>query len=288
MPATQPISSPHSPTATHHTHHWGNLRVQQFSHPPGECDINHSNDHTIYLSLAPRPIRMQQIQDGQSYVGLYGKGDLSVQPSNIPLFARWHGNDHCLQIQISDHFIKRVAQEALEMDVDRLELMPGLKLRDPQIQAIGMLLRAELKSGHVGGQLYADSVANLLAVHLLRTYTTVQPAVATYGGGLPQWQLMQVLDYIHEHLDQTIKLADLALLLNMSQFHFSHLFKQSLGIPPYQYLIQQRVERAKQLLKQTAQPITEIALLCGFNSHSHLTKQFRQVTGMTPKTYRLQ
>jgi AraC family transcriptional regulator len=94
------------------------------------------------------------------------------------------------------------------------------------------------------------------------------------------------LDYIHDNLHQDIKLADLAQLLSMSQFHFSHLFKQSIGISPYQYLFQQRVERAKQLLKQTERSITDIALACGFNSHSHLSKQFRQLTGMTPKAYR--
>jgi AraC family transcriptional regulator len=72
----------------------------------------------------------------------------------------------------------------------------------------------------------------------------------------------------------------------MSQFHFSHLFKQSIGTSPHQYLIQQRIERAKQLLKQTDRSIIDIALECGFNSHSHLSKQFRQLAGMTPRAYR--
>ncbi|MDV2992533.1 MAG: Melibiose operon regulatory protein [Chroococcidiopsis sp. SAG 2025] len=94
------------------------------------------------------------------------------------------------------------------------------------------------------------------------------------------------LDYIHEHLDRDIKLADLADLLGISQFHLGHLFKQSLGISPYQYLLGQRIERAKQLLKQTDRSIIEIALMCGFSSHSRLSKQFRQLTGMTPKAYR--
>jgi AraC family transcriptional regulator len=94
------------------------------------------------------------------------------------------------------------------------------------------------------------------------------------------------LDYINDHLDRDIKLADLATLLDMSQFHFSHLFKQSLDTSPYQYLLQQRVERAKQLLKQTERSIMDIALDCGFSSHSHLSKQFRQLTGITPKAYR--
>jgi AraC family transcriptional regulator len=60
-----------------------------------------------------------------------------------------------------------------------------------------------------------------------------------------------------------------------------------IGTSPYQYLLQQRVEQAKQLLKQTDRSIMDIALECGFNSHSHLSKQFRQLTGVTPKTYRV-
>jgi AraC family transcriptional regulator len=97
---------------------------------------------------------------------------------------------------------------------------------------------------------------------------------------------MTILDYVEANLDQKIKLAHLAELLGMSQFHFSHLFKQAMGLSPYQYLLKQRVERAKQLLKQTDRLIADIALECGFNSHSHLSKQFRQFTGLTPKAFR--
>ena len=111
---------------------------------------------------------------------------------------------------------------------------------------------------------------------------------------LLQRQLSQVLDYIHDHLEQDIRLADLAALLDMSQFHFSRLFKRSSGTTPYQYLFQQRIERAKQLLKEgdasgtqeRDRSIMEIAFLCEFNSHSHLSKQFRQLTSMTSKAYR--
>jgi AraC family transcriptional regulator len=265
---------------------WENIVVEQFQHPPGEGSFHASDEHTISLSLAPRPIPLLQIQSGKTYSGLYGKGDISITPANIPFFARWESNDHYLQIRLMSRFIQDVARETLEQNPDRLELLPEFRTRDPQIEAIGMMLQVELQQQHFGSRLYVESLANVLAVHLLRQYAATKPHLTTYVGGLPQRQLRQVLEYINDYLDQDIKLADLAALLDISQFHFSHLFKQSLGISPYQYLLQQRIERAKQLLKQTNQSIMDIAFRCGFNSHSHLSKQFRQLTGVAPKVYR--
>ena len=177
--------------------------------------------------------------------------------------------------------------ETLETDIDQLELIPEFKTRNPQIEAIAMMLLGELQNSQSSSQLYLDSLANIFAVHLLRQYTTKKPQLPIYEGGLPKRQLQKVLDYIDTNLDQNIKLSDLAELLKLSQFHFSRLFKQSIGISPYQYLIKQRIELAKKLLKKTDKFIIDIAFICGFNSHSHLSKKFREFTGMTPKAYRL-
>ncbi|WP_258003974.1 helix-turn-helix domain-containing protein [Fischerella thermalis] len=194
--------------------------------------------------------------------------------------------DRFLQIRIASRLLQSVARETLDKNPEQLELLPEFQTRDPQLEAISLLLLAELKQENLGSRLYIESLTNVLAVHLLRQYAAAKPRLTVYKGGLPERQLLQVLDYIDTHLNQDIKLADLAQLLNMSQFHFSHLFKQAIGAAPYQYLLQQRVERAKQLLKQTDQSIVDIAFLCGFNSHSHLSKQFRQLTGITPTAYR--
>jgi AraC family transcriptional regulator len=285
-PTTHQIECVHLPILSSRNQGWENILVEQFQNPAGEGKTYYKDEHAICLSLAPRPVRFLQIKGGKTHAGLYGKGDICITPAKTSFFARWDRDDQYLQIRIAADFIQNVAVEVLEMNPDRLELIPEFRTRDRQIEAMGMMLLAELQQEDLGGRLYLESLTNLFAVHLLRQYSVRQPRLAMYEGGLPERQLVVVLDYINEYLARDIRLADLAQLVGMSQFHFSYLFKRSLGKPPYQYLLQQRIERAKQLLKQTDKSVIDIAFLCGFNSHSHLSKQFRQLTGMTPKAFR--
>ncbi|BAZ17802.1 AraC family transcriptional regulator [Calothrix sp. NIES-4071] len=183
--------------------------------------------------------------------------------------------------------MQKVAQETADIESNALSLVPEFRVRNSSIEQIAMMLLAELKNGGgQAGKLYVDSLANALTVHLLRDYSTTAPRITLYEGGLNERHLLLVTEYINEHLAEDIKLSDLAELVGISQFHFSRLFKQSMGVSTHQYVIGQRVERAKSLLKKADLSITEIAYLCGFNSHSHLGKYFRQIIGITPKMYR--
>ncbi len=284
--ALQQAQNSSLPTLSSQTERWENIRVKKLQNPPGEGSCHFESEHTLYMSLAPRPLHYLQVQDGKTYNGLYRQGDMLITPANMPLFVRWEGDENCLRIQLTAEFLQDVARETLNQDCDRLELLPEFQICDQQIQAIAMMLFTEFQQEQSGSQLYLDSLANVLAVNLIRRHTIKKPQLPIYEGGLTPRQLQHVLEYIDAHLDQDLKLENLAQLLDISQFHFGRLFKQSLGSSPYQYLIQQRVERAKQLLKQTDQSIVDIAFDCGFNSHSHLSKKFRQITGITPKAYR--
>lgn len=104
---------------------------------------------------------------------MYGKDYISLIPAEISVFARWEQDDHYLQIRLTSNFIQDVARETLAMNPDQIELRPEFRTRDPQIEAIATILLAELKSDH-GTRLYLDSLANVLAVHLLRQYAVSQ------------------------------------------------------------------------------------------------------------------
>ncbi|MBE9102171.1 AraC family transcriptional regulator [Vacuolonema iberomarrocanum] len=284
-----PANSPElTPIASSETLGWQSLLAEEYRQPPGGSDIPESWDgHLIALCLAPRPHRIHQVVGDRRYTGLYGKGDISITPANIPAFYQAEGDDHYFNVQIPAQFLQTVAQSAAELDSERLDLTTEFRVRDPQLEQILLLLRAELHKGDGWvGQLYVESLANVLAVNLLREYSTAKPRVALYEGGLGDCKILQISDYIQAHLDQSIKLADLAEVAGMSPFHFSRLFKQSMGISPHQYLLQQRVEQAKQLLKTSKLAIADVALQCGFSSQSHFSKHFRSATGMTPGAYR--
>ena len=274
----------------HVTRQWGPIAIRYCRHSchfaTGELQWNFKDEHTLGLLLSPRPFRFSHRQDSYIHAGHYSKGDVLIAPANTTWRTRADGDVQIMQLRIADSFVRTVSEEALDRDGDLFDLLPNLQTRDPEIEAIAMMLLTELHRESCSSQLYVDSLANVLAIHLLREHGTACPQLPVYDGGLSQRQLMQVLDYIDAHLDREIKLADLAQLVDMSHFHFGRLFKRSLGLSPYQYLLQQRVERAKQWLKRTNKPIVEIAFDCGFNSHSHLCKQFRQQTGITPKAYR--
>lgn len=103
--------------------------------------------------------------------------------------------------------------------------------------------------------------------------------------GLPWYKLQQVIRYVDEHLPEHLSLETIAQHIGISQFYLCQSFKRSMGVSPYQYLLQQRIERAKKLLLQKSPNIADIALAVGFANQSHFTRQFKQVVGVTPKRF---
>ncbi len=135
-------------------------------------------------------------------------------------------------------------------------------------------------------QLYVESLTQILVIHLLRHYSTLTQPIGSQNSSLTRTQLHQAIDYIHAHLNRDLSLAELASVVNISPTYFASLFKQAMGVSPHQYVIQQRVEQAKLMLSKTDLAIPDIALRVGFSSQSHLTQQFKRITGMTPRQVR--
>ncbi len=106
-----------------------------------------------------------------------------------------------------------------------------------------------------------------------------------YGYG----RFTKIVDYLESHIDRDIKLAEMAQIMNMSSSYFCRAFQQETGLSPHQFILQLRIQKAKQLLRQMPQmPIMDVAISCGFTNQSMLNKHFRKVVGITPTQYRKQ
>jgi AraC family transcriptional regulator len=265
---------------------WEALVVEEYQARVGGMTFQAEVNPVIILILTPQPHLTHETIGSYHHMGIYRQGDICIVPAKMPSSYFAEDSHRYLYIEVCSAFLQRVAQEALDLSPDQLEFRPVFQSRNPQLEQLLRLLKAELQQHGRMGRLYIDSLGNALVVNLLQDYFVSCPRMTQVEGGLGDRQLIQITRYIYEHLDQDIKLSDLAQISKMSQAHFSRLFKQSTGSSPYQYLLQQRVERAKQLLMSTDQSLVEIALACGFSSHSHFTSQFRKITGVTPRDYR--
>jgi len=210
-------------------------------------------------------------------------GGMTLVPMQYVHWGAWNQPHEGFAISLKPDLLTRNAAELLA--VDQVELLPQKPLYDPLILQIGLALKADLESHRPGGKLYAETMATALAVHLLRNYSAHSHKPIHHSGGLSPTQLKRVVDYINDHLDQELSLEELAAIAQLSPYHFCRSFKRSTGLTPHQYVMRQRVERAKLLLKEGKMKVLEIALACGFTHQSHLNRHFKRLTGVTPKKF---
>ena len=130
------------------------------------------------------------------------------------------------------------------------------------------------------------ALTQLFAAHLVEKYTSPPAEMPVYRGGLPIYQLRKVEDYVAERLAEEVSIEALAELVELSSSHFAHVFKETTGMTPLQFVTRQRITRAQQLIRETSRSLIEIGLEVGYNSPSHFAQVFRRVVGVTPTQFR--
>jgi AraC family transcriptional regulator len=265
--------------------HSRQIAVEHLIMPGSTVDFPPLTEHAIVLSLTHQSRQVNQFGGGE-YDGVQRLGEFFLLPAKSPAFFHWDIPHDVLALTIHPKALQQVAAETECLNPDRIELRSVLLSYDPQLAEIARSFHAEMNQAGIGGQLYSESLANILNIHLLRHYCTQTISLRTCKDGLSQHSLQQILDYIHSYLDRDLSLETLANLANMSKYHFIYLFKRSKGMTPHQYVIQQRIQRAQELLRDRKLAISEISLACGFANQSHFTRLFHKHKGVPPKAYR--
>ena len=270
---------------------WQNLKVIRNRHHVRESVIKPDKltYHLITVYMGA-PSRQQSILSGSNYNILQSAGNVAVISAATALKS-WYDEveQDDIYLHLEPEFIKRVAAEGAGLDPDKVEIITSLDSRSPVIESMARMAFDELQRGDdaTATNLYADSIANLLAVQLLRQYSSERlPSEKHYVNGLTNRKLALVLDLIESDLSEDLSLRILAAAAGVSEYYFLRMFKQSTGYTPHQYVISQRISRARELLKKTDMSVTEIAYLLGFSSSAHFTHHFRRRTGMRPSELR--
>jgi AraC family transcriptional regulator len=265
---------------------WDGIKLEHCELRPGELPRHRHREHVILLSLTDGCRGELITGSGIGISGTQKKGNICVVPAGLDHQAVLEASSENLALYLDPSLVTKAASEA--QLAGSFEIAERYARRDPVINSIGIALLGELDSEGLSGRLYVESLANVLAVHLLRYYSVPSTRPVTFTGGLSSVKLRQVTDFISDNYGRDIKLAALAQVAGMSSFHFAREFKRTTGTTPHQYLIKFRIERAKALLAKRDLPLIEVSLRSGFSHQSHFTRLFRRVTGTTPHSYRTQ
>ncbi|MFC5748599.1 helix-turn-helix domain-containing protein [Actinomadura rugatobispora] len=178
-------------------------------------------------------------------------------------------------------------------DTRRIEFGAFTNRPDPFLHQLAAALVDGPPGGGAADQLFADSLATTLMLHLVRRYSNLagphRAAAPRRPRPLNGTALRAVLDHIHGNLGEDLRMDALAAVAGMDRHHFARAFKAATGTPPHRYVTERRLELAARLLRERADPphaIADIAYQVGLSSQSHLTTAFRRRYGATPHAYR--
>ena len=264
---------------------WEGIRLEHYRLPVGELPEHTHSEHVVMITLSDGANGEMRTANGTQISGTLHSGNVCVLPSGLAHTARLDNPSEHLAMYLDPSMVRRAASESKLSG--NFEVVERCTRSDGVISSIGMALLGELESEGLSGRLYAESLANVLAVHLLRHYTTGGSDPQRITGGLSAQKLKEVMAFVAENYSNDVRLAELANVAGMSSFHFAREFKRTTGTTPHQYLIKFRVERAKTLLAAPDMPLTQVGLQSGFSHQSHFTRLFRRFTGTTPHSYRL-
>ena len=278
---------PRLPLLSSRTVGWRGLHLGHYRQPAHETPEHTSKQYIIGIDLG-QPSGAIASRDGKHHQEISG-GETCIYPANYTFKDRWPKETEFIDLYLEPTFLTCIASRFV--DLDCIEIVPHQRVCDPFLRQIGLLLQSKLERGvskasPIDSQLYVESMATTLMMHLLEHYSTAKQSVQNSGVGLSPSGLRRVMAYIHEHLADDLSLTEVASVVPLSAQYFATLFKQSTGETLLQYIARCRIERAKELLIEKTLAIADICQQVGFRDQSYFTKVFRRYSNMTPKTYR--
>jgi AraC family transcriptional regulator len=255
--------------------------VERFS-PDPDTEPRHWVRHDQAFAMMLRP---GSIEWGSKRCALekfdYTAGDLALCDRHV---GEWVGlmNVSHLQLGVSDEALMACSDGAY----GEVELRASRKFAEPRLSAMVAAVHAEMVAGFPSGRLFLDSVEQAIAVTLVNGHAVRHRPVQVYRGGLGSARLRRIKELVHAKMEEDLSLDEMAQSVGLSTAHFARIFRKSMGETPHQFVLRQKLERAKRMLRAPDARVLDVALACGFKTQQHFAKVFRDVLGASPTEYR--
>jgi AraC family transcriptional regulator len=275
----------HRPTATTREREWRGVTVDMYARLPDISERYPALDHHLICYCPSGSARLVQGRDGTVHESLICPGISMLMPAGYD--SLWEGSASATaRLRIPTALIESAGEQIGRRSTSQIEIRNVFETRDPVIEHMAQILVGELDhKPHPAQTLVVDHVSFALAAHLLRTYNVFEPVIPRSLPALSKVEVARLTAYIEDNLDRPIGLVELAGIVNVSRFHFTRLFKRSMGMTAISFVEQRRIRRAQSLILETAIPLSEIALMTGFADQSHFTKRFHRHVGSTPAAF---
>lgn len=238
-------------------------------------------DHLIVMHLSG-PVHIERDFSGERTCVKVQRGGLFILPAGRDFGVALDGSLETVHLYVRGSMLDAAARE-LGIDPTALQIVPGLGVHDPVIEQMGIVcctMLAERQS-----DFFADAVARIIAARLVSAHSTACQVLPTSSRELSSDQIDTVRDVVHQHIEQAITVDSLAMVLGLSPEQFARRFKRTTGRSPYQFVMDERLDLARDmLLRGTA--IAEVAVQTGFTHQEHLTRMFGRRFGTTPGRFR--
>jgi AraC family transcriptional regulator len=241
--------------------------------PPGRIGLEGAPANVLMVNMSPVQA-LRQTRGGRSFVSDMLHGDMTLMPGGTP--SEWSWNSSCDRLDLI------ISADVLGEE-SKLNVVDRFLFRDREIEAVCRRLYREASLMDAAEWLYVQSLVIEVAMLLLRRHSTAsQAAKILPTSGLTHNHARRVLEYIEANLGREMTLGELAGIADLSPHHFVRMFKRTMGVTPYRYVLERRVEGAKKMLRIRAASLVEIGLSLGFCSQSHFTTTFHRMVGATP------
>jgi AraC family transcriptional regulator len=236
--------------------------------------------HTLSLYVADGYECYQKVPGGWRNGG--GPDRFCIMPRQYESTWDVRSDLSFVHLYCTDKHLRQVAEQIWDRSPASINLVPNAFAEDPQITLLYRQFLLSCNWQERANQLSLSSATTLLMTCLVQRYSELQWTLPQVRGGLAPAVAKRVKEYIEQHLDLPLVLADLAAQAGLSEFHFARMFKHDTGLAPHQFVMRARLQQAEQLLCHSQLPLTQIALECGFSSASHFSNRFKVAYGCSP------